>query len=85
MRSTLRTAQSSYYSQTSIVQEAFLRVIFYVFEQWCITRVIPHRQLREEVDEVLRGEHHRGIQRNHKASPQCQVQICCQLLYTHTD
>lgn len=50
-----------------------------------MTLVIPHRQLREEVDEVLRWEHHRGIQWNHKAGPQCQVQICCQLLHTHTD
>lgn len=54
---------------------------FYIF--WTV--LIPHRQLREKVNEVLRWEHHRGIQWNHKASPQCQVQICCQLLHTHRD
>lgn len=46
--------------------------------------VTAHRQLREEVYEVLRGEHHWGIQRNHKAGPKCQVQVRCQLLHTHT-
>lgn len=43
----------------------------------------PYYQLREEVDEVLRGEHHRGVQRNHEAGPQSQVQICSQFLHTH--
>lgn len=43
----------------------------------------PYYQLGEEVNEVLRGEHHRGVQRNHKAGPQSQVQIRSQLLHIH--
>lgn len=46
--------------------------------------IMTHHQLGEQVDEVLRGEHHRGVQRDHKARPQSQVQICRQLLLTHT-
>ena len=46
---------------------------------------ITHHQLWEEVNEVLRGENHRGVQRNYKASPQSQIQICRQLLLTHTN
>lgn len=39
-----------------------------------------HHQLGEEVNEVLRGQHHRGVERNHKAGPQGQVQVGRQLL-----
>lgn len=54
----------------------------------CILRwhhvIGAHHQLREEVDEVLRGEHHRGVQRNNEAGPQSQVQVRRQLLLEQT-
>lgn len=43
-----------------------------------------HHQLWEQVNEVLRGENYWGVQGNHKAGPQSQVQIGRQLLLTHT-
>lgn len=43
-----------------------------------------HHQLREKINEVLGRKHHWGVQRNHEAGPQSQVQICRQLLLTNT-
>lgn len=51
---------------------------------WWHHVISAHHQLREEVDEVLRGEHHRGVQRNHEAGPQSQVQVRRQLLLEQT-
>lgn len=64
--------------------EYCVSALCYLIQARSLLILTTHHQLREEVDEVLREEHHRGVQGNHKAGPQSQVQIRRQLLLTHT-
>lgn len=45
---------------------------------------VTHHQLDEEVEQVLGGHHHRGVQGDDVATPQGQVQVGGQLLLTAT-